>query len=152
MIHAIDHITLVVSDLDRSIRFYTETLGLTKTGQAHLEGDWIEAVIGIQGVKAEVVYLVPRDGAPRVELLSFQSPASNHVPANSLANTIGMRHLALKVKDIKEMSRQLKEAGVHFLSDPVSIPEDVESGESGKKTLCYFLDPDGILLELAQYS
>ena len=151
MIRGIDHITLVVDDLDRSVKFYSQTLGLAKNGQAHLEGEWIDDVIGIQGVKADVAYLVPPSGSPRVELLSFSSPPAKVISDNSLPNTIGLRHLALKVDNIDKMLIRLKAAGARLLSNPVSVPNDVESGASGQKTLCYFLDPDGILLELAQY-
>ncbi len=59
MIHAIDHINLVVSDLKWSLKFYTEVLGLRVTRRARLERDWIESIIGLKDINATVVYIVP---------------------------------------------------------------------------------------------
>ncbi|HKQ32343.1 MAG TPA: VOC family protein, partial [Thermodesulfobacteriota bacterium] len=44
---AIDHINIVVSDLEKSVRFYTELLGFIESKRAHLEGDWIESIVGL---------------------------------------------------------------------------------------------------------
>ena len=152
MVRAIDHVTIVVSDLDRSVDFYTRVLDFKKTGSAHLEGKWIESVVGLKGVKAEVAYLELNKDNPRLELLCFQSPKSKAVAANSIASTIGMRHLAFRVKDIGEMKKRLEEAGAKVVGDPAAVPLDVDSGDSRRKVLFYFLDPDGVLLELAQYT
>jgi len=152
MVRAIDHVTIVVSDLDRSVDFYTRVLGLKKSGSARLEGKWIESVVGLKGVRAEVAYLEVNKNNPRLELLCFQSPKSKAVAANSIASTIGMRHLAFRVNDIVEMKKRLEEAGAKVVHDPVVVPPDVDSGDSGRKVLFYFLDPDRVLLELAQYT
>ena len=157
MLLGVDHINLVVSDLDRSVQFYTEILGFQEVGRARLEGDWIEDVVGLRGVQADVVYLeanvggTRNAGGTRLELLSYKSPQGEGFAANSIANTIGLRHMALRVKDIRTVVKRLKETGVTMLAEPVIVPESVMPPNSGRKTLCYFLDPDGILLELAEY-
>ena len=51
MIRAVDHINLVVSDLERSVNFYTELLGFREFQRAHLEGEWIESIIGLKNVR-----------------------------------------------------------------------------------------------------
>jgi len=66
LIHAVDHINLVVSDLERSVIFYTELLGFEEVRRAHLEGRWIESIIGLEGVRATVVYIVAPAGEPRM--------------------------------------------------------------------------------------
>ena len=151
MIHAVDHINLVVSDLERSVRFYTELLGFKEIKRAHLEGEWIESIIGLKEVCATVVYVAAPAGEPRLELLCFESPRGETIPANSLANTPGLRHIALRVKDIYAVAERLKGAGVKVMGEPVSVPTGVITHDAGHKILCYFLDPDGILLELAEY-
>ena len=151
MIHAVDHINLVVSDLKRSIRFYTELLGFKEIKRARLEGEWIESIIGLKNVRANVVYIVAPAGEPRLELLCFDSPRGKAIPANSIANTPGLRHIALRVEDIHAMVKRLKEVGVKVMGEPVAVPTGVITHDAGHKILCYFLDPDGILLELAEY-
>jgi len=151
LISAVDHINLVVSDLERSVKFYTELLGFREFQRAHLEGEWIESIIGLKDVSADVAYVIAPEGEPRLELLCFDKPQGKAIPAHSLANTIGLRHIALRVDDIHEMVRRLKEAGVKSFSEPVAVPTGVITHDAGHKTLCYFLDPDGILLELAEY-
>ena len=47
---------------------------------------------------------------------------------------------------------RLKNADIHFFSDPVSVPEQTVTHEAGRKKLCYFRDPDGVILELAEYT
>ncbi len=151
MISAVDHINLVVSNLERSVKFYTELLGFKEVRRAHLEGEWIESIIGLKGVSANVVYILAPEGEPRLELLCYESPKGEAIPANSQANTIGLRHIALQVKDIQKAVKRLKEAGVKIVGETVEVPESVVTHDAGHKILCYFLDPDGILLELAEY-
>jgi len=49
-IERIDHINIVVSDLERSLRFYSELLGFKELKRAHLEGDWVDSIVKIKGV------------------------------------------------------------------------------------------------------
>jgi catechol 2,3-dioxygenase-like lactoylglutathione lyase family enzyme len=151
LIDAVDHINLVVSDLERSVRFYTEVLGFKEIRRAHLEGEWIESIIGLKDVRANVVYIVAPEGEPRLELLCYESPAGKPCPAHSLANTPGLRHIALRVKNIQEAVKRLQQAQVQIIGDTVAVPSSAVTHEAGQKVLCYFLDPDGILLELAEY-
>lgn len=148
---AIDHINFVVSDLERSVRFYTELLGFIESKRAHLEGEWIESIVGLKGVIADVAFIIAPAGEPRIELLCYKTPKGDALPANSLANTIGIRHLALRVDDIHETAERLKGAGVRLLGEPVVVPETVVTHDAGHKMLCYFHDPDGVLLEITEY-
>jgi catechol 2,3-dioxygenase-like lactoylglutathione lyase family enzyme len=152
MIHAIDHINIIVADLERSVQFYTQTLGFREIRRAALAGEWIEAIVGLKGVTAEVVYVVAPAGEPRIELLHYTLPPGESIPANSLANTIGLRHIALRVEDIHTAFAQLQAVGVTMISEqPVVVPSSVITHAAGDKILCYFLDPDGVILELAEY-
>jgi len=151
MVAAVDHINLVVSDLDRSARFYTELLGFKEISRAHLAGEWIELVTGLKGVEADVLYVVAPSGEPRLELLCYRSPRGAAVPENSMANTLGLRHVAFRVEDIDIAVKGLKQAGVKFIGELMSVPMNAVKHDAGQKRLCYFLDPDGVLLELAEY-
>ena len=151
MIVSVDHINLVVSDLERSVDFYTNVLGFRETQRAELEGEWIETIIGLETVKASVAYVVSPAGQPRLELLQYHSPIGDRFQANSIPNTLGLRHLALSVDNIDSAVQRLREAGTELLSRPVVVPTDVIQHSTGQKILCYFHDPDGVLLELTEY-
>lgn len=151
MIRAIDHINIVVADLERSVRFYTEVLGFRKTREAQLEGDWIDRIVGLPGVKARAAFIVAPGGEPRIELLCYEAPRGGGLTENSRANTRGLRHIALRVEDMAAMVARLRAAGATVFSDPVRVPDGVVQHDAGEKTLVYFLDPDGVILELAEY-
>jgi catechol 2,3-dioxygenase-like lactoylglutathione lyase family enzyme len=151
MLQAIDHINIVVSDLDRSVHFYTTLMGFTEVRRVHLEGEWIESIVGLRDVSADVVYLTPPEGGTRLELLQYHSPEGMNISNNSSANTKGIRHLALRVSDIHSVIKRLEEAGVKVVGSPVKVPGRVVKYSRGEKTLCYLLDPDGVIIELAEY-
>jgi catechol 2,3-dioxygenase-like lactoylglutathione lyase family enzyme len=151
MIRGIDHINIVVADLARSVKFYTEVLGFRKTHDVVMEGEWIEAIVGLRGVRGLVAFVELPGGGPRIELLQYAAPAGEAVPENSRANTPGLRHIAFRVENIAAMAVRLRAAGVTLFSDPVLVPAGVVKFAAGDKTLVYFLDPDGVILELAEY-
>lgn len=150
MISAIDHINIVVSDLERSVKFYTEVLGFEKINRVHLEGDWIDSIVGLKGVVADLVIIAAPEGEPKIELFYFKSPIGESIPSNSLANTIGLRHFALRVDDIQASYKKLKDAGVKILSEPATVPQNVAPQSNVRKTMYYFQDPDGVLIEIAE--
>ncbi|MSU24547.1 MAG: hypothetical protein EXS32_12090 [Opitutus sp.] len=152
MIQAIDHLNIVVADMERSRKFYTEVLGFTKTKEAQLSGEWIERIVGLQGVRVHAVFLVSPGGEPRIELLKYEAPAGAGFAENSRANTLGLRHFALRVDDIAAMVAKLRAAGVEVFGEPVRVPGGVVEFDAGShKTLVYLLDPDGVIIELAEY-
>ena len=151
MIRAIDHINIVVADLERAVGFYTGVLGFRKTREAYLEGEWIDRIVGLRGVKARAAYVVAPAGEPRIELLNYETPKGQGSALNSLANTTGLRHIALRVDDITATVERLRAAGVIVFSSPVRVPPGVVQHDAGDKDLVYFLDPDGVILELAEY-
>ena len=151
MIKAVDHINIVVSDIERSVKFYTEVLGFEKINVVHLEGDWIDDIVGLKGVNADVAFIVAPEGDPKIELLCYKSPIGESLPANSHANTVGLRHIALRVDDIQAAYQKLKDAGVKLESEPIMVPLTTPAENPIRKTLFYFYDPDGVLLEIAQY-
>ncbi len=150
MISAIDHINIVVSDMERSVKFYTEVLGLEKISSVHLEGDWIDTIAGLKGVVADSVNIVAPDGEVKIELFCFKTPEGETIPANKLSNTVGIRHFAFRVDDIHASYQKLKDAGVNLLSEPVTIPDSVIPNSPIRKTMFYFHDPDGVMIEIAE--
>jgi catechol 2,3-dioxygenase-like lactoylglutathione lyase family enzyme len=150
MIHC-DHVNIVVSDIERSVRFYAQVLGLRRGFETTLEGAWIERVTGLAGAHAHCVFMETDAGAGgvRIELLRYFSPSGVVVEANALPHTVGLRHLAFTVDDLAALVARLRSSGVALVSEPVEVPFAV--GTLGRKKLCYFHDPDGTLLEVAAY-
>lgn len=145
----IDHLNIVVGDMERSLRFYEDVFGWKRGFEAVLEGEWIETVTGIPGARARCVFLEAEGSPIRLEMLQYETPRGVPVPANSLPNTPGLRHLAFVVDDMDAVLSRLEDAGVDLVGPPVTVPFSV--GTMGRKCLCYFLDPDGTLLEAAAY-
>jgi catechol 2,3-dioxygenase-like lactoylglutathione lyase family enzyme len=148
----IDHINIVVSDMERSVRFYAELLGLRRGFETTLEGEWVERVTGLPGARAHCVFMETDDPTVRLELLQYLSPTGEGLAANRIPNTPGLRHLAFNLDDeatLNAVLGRLRDARVDVVSDPVVVPFRVAN--LGRKRLCYFYDPDGTVLELAAY-
>jgi glyoxylase I family protein len=150
----IDHVNIVVSDMDRSLAFYTQ-LGLNKSLDTIISGEWIANLIGVRGqeLKARVVFMEPNAGDARLELIQYIFPQGEKVTQNSRPNTVGVRHFALVVDDIMKTYDELLHNGVIFFSEPQEVTGNKDvAARIGRKKLVYFLDPDGVIVELAEYS
>ncbi len=143
MIRGLDHINIVVSDLERATRFF-ELFGFKVLDAAALSGEWISSIVQLEDVAARYARLELPGTDCKVELLVYDHPPSGRSDDLGKANQIGIRHLALEVTDIEKELARLRKSGVEFLSD-IHVYEKL-----GKK-LVYLYGPDGILLELAEY-
>ena len=143
VIKQIDHLAIVVTDLERSRKFF-EILGFEETIRSTLDAAFLESVTGIKGAVGSFVGMKHQTSQLVIELLHFSSPNPAPDPDCGYPNRIGFRHLAFSVKDIEHTVSRLKEFGVEFLSP-------IRTWEKTGKRLVYFHGPDGILMELAQY-
>lgn len=140
----LDHVNVVVSDAERSIAFYHHLLGLTVIMDRVLEGLWFEEVTGCPNARARCIILDSPSTDCRVELLAFADADNTPIAANTLPATLGLRHFAVRVDSI--------EACLANLADPpliIAVPHDIVP--VGKR-MAYVRDPDGTIVELAEYS
>lgn len=152
MFESIDHVNLVVRDLVKMKHFYENVLCLTVTKEVAISGPWVEDVVGLQNVKANVIYLEPAVG-PRVELIEYVSPPGNRPDGLAVSNTLGIRHLAFRVRDIELVAARLTAAGVELMSPVQVVPDNQVTYAGGmRKRLVYFRDPEANLLELCEYN
>ena len=152
MIESIDHINIVVDDLDAMVAFYTKVLGLKITKEVVINGEWVGRVVGLSNVEADVVYLEFRSGGPRIELIRYRTPNGLRPVGIDVANAKGLRHLAFRVRDIDSTVAALKASGVELWSDVEVVPDDQVRYKNGlRKRLLYFRDPEKNLLELCEY-
>ncbi len=142
MIVSTRHTGLVVRDLNKSLVFYEEILGLTIWKRDRESGIYIEQVVGIPGVVLEWAKLRAPDGS-MVELLQYHSHPEKGEIKNAAANTLGCSHIAFTVTDIEELYQVLCAKGYHCNSVPQQSPD-------GLVKILYCHDPDGIILELVE--
>jgi catechol 2,3-dioxygenase-like lactoylglutathione lyase family enzyme len=147
----IDHVNLVVEDLEGMLAFYRGALGLTVTKRATITGEWIGAVVGLGDVHADVVYLDFPSG-PRIELIRYNRPTLPRPQNVEKPQAPGLRHMAFKVDDIDAAAARLLAAGVRLFSNVQTVPDTQVTYAGGiRKRLVYFADPEGNLLELCEY-
>jgi catechol 2,3-dioxygenase-like lactoylglutathione lyase family enzyme len=143
MLSSIDHINVVVRDLEAAADFFTG-LGFEIEDRASLSGEWISAIVGLKNVQAEYIKLALNHSGARLELIRYDAPESNEAPDGGQAHDPGIRHLAFEVSDIDAVVKDLAAKGVSFFSP-------VQTYEKTGKRLVYFSGPEGILMELAEY-
>lgn len=153
MLECIDHINIVVRDLASMTAFYRDVLGMRVTKEVTISGPWIAAVVGLEDVLADVIYLEMQvSNGPRIELIQYRSPAGADPAGLDLPNTRGLRHMAFKVDGIDAMVAALAARGVKFFSAVQQVPDAQVKYTGGvRKRLVYFQDPEGNLLELCEY-
>ena len=104
-----DHVGIVVDDLAAATAFFLE-LGLRLDGEAPVEGDWVDRVVGLDGVRAEIAMLETPDGQGRLELTKFHAPPTRPGDRHTPENTLGIRHVAFAVEDIDAVLARLRGA------------------------------------------
>ena len=143
------HTGLTVSDLDRSIAFYRDLLGLELVAQWDSAEPYLRRVVGFPDAELRIALLrLPgsSSGASghHIELLEYRSPRGTRGDPRTC--NPGNAHVAFMVEDIDAAYAELSATGVRFKSVPVEITHGRNRG--GKAV--YFLDPDDITLELVQ--
>lgn len=139
------HAGISVRDLDASIHFYRDILGLELVKREPVQTSRGEQ-LGVPGAIIQVaVFMVPNSNAS-VELIQYMEPPSPN-DYGLPVNTLGQVHIAFKVGDIAGKTREMKAKGVTFVADDY---ETVTDGPLAGWKWIYFKDPDGTNLELIE--
>ncbi len=136
------HVGLVVSNIEKALKFYRDLLGLKLEGSTDEYGDFISDLFARDGIELKTQKLSADDNATRIELIEFSNPESNQNEKVELFNQ-GFTHIALTVNNLDELYGRLKDAGVKFNSTP-----KLSTNKSLKVTFCK--DFDGNYVELIQ--
>jgi lactoylglutathione lyase len=151
MIVDVMHFSFTVGDIERSIDWYTRVLGLELVHRQRQENEYTRTLVGFPDAILEVAQfrisgVIPAYSTHMLELVEYVRPRGARVELPT--NQVGVAHLAFVVNDIHERHRRMVGAGVRFQNAPVEITEGANKGGWS----CYFHDPDGITLELLQFS
>ncbi|MBQ8070736.1 MAG: VOC family protein [Bacteroidales bacterium] len=120
----VHHVAVICSDYGRSLRFYTEVLGLRVIAEhyrAERDSYKTDLALGEEFV---------------IELFSFPSPP----PRPTRPEAAGLRHLAFGVRDIEKEAARLESSGI--------VHEPVRTDPFTGKKFLFFFDPDDLPLEL----
>jgi lactoylglutathione lyase len=122
MITGIDHVAIAVSDMDRSIQFYSEVLGLSLLEDGRNEGGKKKSFLGTKDHT----------------LIALTEDKKLNRDKSQIVESVA--HVAFKVDDVEKASKLLRERGVNFIEEKVE--------KDGKIKAYHFLDPDGLELEI----
>ncbi|MEU1428569.1 VOC family protein [Nocardia sp. NPDC005746] len=139
-IHRMDHVGIVVEDLEAAIAFFVE-LGLELEGEASVGGRWADELLGLTGVEADIAVVRTPDGHSRIELSTFHSPPTGPAP-NAPVNTAGIPRLTFVVDSVADVLARLRPHGAELVGT-ISHYEDIYR-------YCYIRGPADIILGLVE--
>lgn len=122
MIKDLDHVAIVVSDMDRSIEFYTHILELKLILDGRTGGGEKKSFLG---TKSKAIVALSENKKRSLQKGDYIE---------------GVNHVAFGVEDVEKSSQVLKDRGVDFV--------EIKMGEDGNPQAYHFLDPDGLELEI----
>ena len=138
-----NHTGLSVSNMDRSLEFYRDTLGLEIERDSILEGDFLAQFTGLPESRVHIVYLGNGDGRHSVELVEFLNP----IAPPQEHNLLGSSHLGFFVDDLDQFYTELSSKGIRFSSPPIERPN---ATYPMSRKMCLAQDPDGNWLEFME--
>jgi catechol 2,3-dioxygenase-like lactoylglutathione lyase family enzyme len=140
-IQRMDHVGIVVADVPAASAFFI-ALGFEVLGDGSVEGEWVDRIVGLDGVHSDFAMLKTPDGHGRIELVGFRSPPLAQGDPDAPANVPGLRHLAFQVDDIEATVATAREHGGELVREIVAYDNTYK--------LCYLRGPEGIIIEFAE--
>lgn len=139
---------MTVSDMDRSVDFYSKVFSFEKVSDVEVWGSEYERLQGLFGLRMRVVRL--RLGEEFIELTEYLAPKGRPIPLDSRSNDRWFQHIAIIVSDMDRAYQWLRHHKVeHASSGPQRLP-DWNTNAAGIRAF-YFKDPDGHPLEILQF-
>jgi catechol 2,3-dioxygenase-like lactoylglutathione lyase family enzyme len=141
-IQRMDNVLIVVEDLEAVTAFFTE-LGMELEGETQVEGPWVDGVVGLDGVRADITMMRTPDGHGRLELTRFHTPpAVRSEPENAPANALGIRRIMFAVEGVDDVVARLRTHGGELVGEIVQYENAYR--------LCFLRGPEGIIIGLAE--
>ena len=140
MIRSLGHAGLGVSDMERSLRFYRDLLGMEVIMDLDISDDRIARVIGIEGATCRIIHLKLGDAV--LELFKYHAPRGANKARQLRQCDHGLIHIGFEITDFHRHLEELKENNVELLGEPVEFRPGV--------WIVYFRGPDGEVCEFRQ--
>ena len=140
LIKEVRHIGIVVNNMEKSLEFYRDLLGLKIVRDMNEHGNHLDNMLSLNNVQVRTVKLSANDNITLIELLEFKSHNDNEVRN---FYTIGASHIAFTVENIEKLYENLSEKNIEFNSPPQKSPDGLV-----KVTFCK--DPDDTPIELVE--
>jgi catechol 2,3-dioxygenase-like lactoylglutathione lyase family enzyme len=141
----VHHTSRSVADMDRSLAFYRDLLGLEVLLDTEMSGEMLEREVALEGARLRLVEL-GTGGETMLELLQYQEPQPRQEVDELRPCDAGAHHVALAVEDIQADYDRLSGAGVEFTCPP----QEVDAGYFAGHRTVYCYDPDHMIVELWQ--
>lgn len=140
---AFNHVSVTCADLDRSLAFYRDLVGLAVIAEGEVASDDHRQVIGLGEVRLRFAEL-DLGGGIFLELFEYLRPRGE--PVASRTCDPGNAHFGVTVADASELWRRLDAHGVLTRSEPVTV----SGGDWKGARVFYSVDPDGVTVEFIQ--
>ncbi len=145
----VSHIAIGVSNMERSLYFYRDLLGLKVTLDTEEDVGGMPALFrNPERSKRRAVYLRWEEGPYATFIVLSEHPGKAEGEAIKL-DQVGIHHFSFWVQNLQALYEKLKAAGVPILVPP-TVADTVAYGEKGggKVLTTLFQDPDGIIVQL----
>jgi catechol 2,3-dioxygenase-like lactoylglutathione lyase family enzyme len=133
------HYGVTVSNMNESLEFYEDTLGLRIADEFSLDGVPFQRFVGVEDAAAEIRFLDA--GTCAIELLEYATPQGGDANAGVTSNDIGASHICLEVDDVHDAFEEIVTE-----YDFISRPQTLENGA----TVVNVLDPDDNVVQLIE--
>lgn len=135
----VHHYGVTVSNLDESVAFYRDALGMPEADRAHFDDEAFGRFVGLEDVDVDIAFL--DGGGCLVELLEYARPPGGDANEGVSNNDVGAAHVCFDVDDVESTYEDLSD-DVEFVSRPQTL-------DNGAKVV-YLYDPDGNVVELLE--
>jgi catechol 2,3-dioxygenase-like lactoylglutathione lyase family enzyme len=140
-VYRMDHVGVVVEDLAAAVAFFVE-LGLEPEGETTFEGEWVDQLVGLDGVRADLAFLRTPDGHGRVELSTFHTPVATSGAPKAPVNVPGIPRLTFAVDSVDDVLARLRTHGAELVGE-VAQYEDFYR-------YCYVRGPAGVIIGMVE--
>lgn len=140
MIKAMHHTAICVADMERSLAFYRDLLGMKVTIDSRISGPDVDQILALENSDARRVYVVGYGG--KIELFEFASPEGKPFPDDFRVCDVGLTHIAFEVDSLEAIYDEFSAKGIQFHNAPLPV--------KGRGMVCYLRDPDGVVLEFLE--